>query len=487
MPHLSHLSSILHKLPNARVLCVGDVMLDRFIEGDVSRLSPEAPVPVMLIKCEVNSLGGAGNVIRNFASLGIACGFVSLVGKDKDGQEVQGQLKSLVGINADIIEVSHRTTTRKSRYVSGGQHLLRIDREVTTPLPQKVYDQIIKAVEQKLAQADVLILSDYDKGVLTPTIISHLIANARAQGKVIIVDPKGCDYNIYRGAHILTPNLRELSAATGRVLDSDESLVEAGRGLIEACGIDALLVTRSKDGMTLIEKNKEEIHIPTHALDVFDVSGAGDTVVTVLSAATAVKASLKEAAQLANIAAGIAVGKVGTAAVNSEELYAAIHETEIHESDLKILTLEQAIESVHQWRRDGLCIGFTNGCFDLLHPGHIALLRNAKVACDRLIVGLNSDASITRSKGDSRPIQSEAARSTVLASLNGIDGVVIFEEDTPIDLIRALHPEVLIKGSDYTIDKVVGADLVQGYGGKVLLVDLVPGHSTSRTVQQIAR
>jgi len=323
--------------------------------------------------------------------------------------------------------------------------------------------------------------------VLSPELIKALIDGATAAKKPVLVDPKGLDYSIYHGATLVTPNRKELHEATRMPVGTDDEIVAAARHLCATCGIANVLVTRSQDGMTLVTAKGMAHHLPAEAREVFDVSGAGDTVVAVMAAAIAGGTAPLEAARLANIAAGIVVGKVGTAVVTGDELVAALHHSDISAGEAKLASHAGAIAQIDRWRRKGLRVGFTNGCFDLLHPGHVSLLSQARAACDRLVVGLNSDASVRRLKGANRPVQTEAARATVLASLASVDLVAIFEEDTPERLIKALHPDVLVKGADYTIDKVVGADLVTGWGGKVVLAELSPGHSTTATIARMAK
>jgi D-beta-D-heptose 7-phosphate kinase/D-beta-D-heptose 1-phosphate adenosyltransferase len=332
----------------------------------------------------------------------------------------------------------------------------------------------------------VVVLSDYDKGVLRDGVAQGVIAAARAAGKPVVVDPKGSDYGRYRGANVLTPNRRELAEATQMPVGTAEEIVAAARRLVGRLDLDALLVTRSQDGMTLVERGGAVHHLPTEAREVFDVSGAGDTVIATFAAAVGAGMSYLDAARISNVAAGIVVGKIGTAVVHNVELSRALRAHDLGRGEAKVLPAIAALERVREWRQQGLKVGFTNGCFDLLHPGHVSLMKAARAACDRLVVGLNSDDSVRRLKGESRPVQNEAARATVLASLADVDLVVVFDEDTPISLIEALRPDLLVKGSDYTIDKVVGAAAVQATGGKVLLVDLLPGHSTTATIARLS-
>ncbi|WP_413207274.1 D-glycero-beta-D-manno-heptose-7-phosphate kinase [Rhodospirillum sp. A1_3_36] len=486
MPLAAALADIVLKLPSARVICVGDVMLDRFVHGKVDRISPEAPIPIIHIKEEQSMLGGAGNVVRNLVALGASSAFMSVLGEDRAGSEVMTLLGSESSVENFIGVQPDRRTSVKTRFVAGSQQLLRADDETVAPLESYDADRLVEDVRSQIKTAGALVLSDYGKGVLDTGMAGILIRLGRETGVPVIVDPKGRDYTRYEGATLLTPNRKELAEASGMPADSDEEVVAACRRIIETCGVDNVLATRSQDGMTLVTQDGAVEHMSAEAREVFDVSGAGDTVVATLAAALAVGADLSSACRLSNLAAGVVVGRVGTAAVPRNDLLAAAHHLEVSASESKVVSLDEARELAGKWRRRGLRIGFTNGCFDLLHPGHISLLRQARQACDRLIIGLNSDASVSRLKGPTRPVQSEMARATVLASLASVDLVVLFGQDTPIDVIRTLLPDVLVKGADYTVDTVVGADLVQANGGRVVLAKLEDGFSTTATIARLS-
>ncbi|HLO78312.1 MAG TPA: D-glycero-beta-D-manno-heptose-7-phosphate kinase [Magnetospirillum sp.] len=486
MTEISALVERVEGLKGTPVLCIGDAMLDRFVYGSVDRISPEAPIPVLCMEREDAMLGGAGNVVRNLVALGAHPAFVAVVGDDEAGREVGRLLGEHDGIDPCLVVEPGRQTTIKTRFFASSQQLLRADRETRAPLSALSRDQVLARADGLIAKAGVVVLSDYGKGVLAPPVVGELIARARSRGKPVIVDPKGTDYTRYRGATLLTPNRKELHEATGMPVDSDEAVVKAARKLIDTCGVEAVLVTRSQDGMSLIPAKGEVHHLPAEAREVFDVSGAGDTVIATLAAAVASGAPLLQAARIANVAAGIVVGKVGTAVAYAAEVVAGLHHDEILSAETKVLGLDAALDAVIRWRRKGLKVGFTNGCFDLLHPGHVSLLGQAKGTCDRLVVGLNSDASVQRLKGPTRPVQSEASRATVLASLAAVDMVVIFGEDTPLELIRALKPDVLVKGADYTVETVVGATDVMGWGGRVVLANLIAGQSTTNTIKKMS-
>lgn len=479
------LADRLPAVAGAPVLVVGDVMLDRYVEGTVERVSPEAPIPVLRIERELTRLGGAGNVVANLAALGAQASFVGVVGDDAAGEEATSRLQEAAP-GARVLVTEGRPTTVKQRYIAGGQQLLRADREHAEPLPESSVESLVAAARVAMEGAAAVVLSDYAKGVLPPLAVERLIAAAREAGTPVVVDPKGRDFAAYRGASLVTPNRRELAEATGLPTGSDDEIAVAARRLLEDVGIERILVTRGPQGMTLVESAGGVRYLPAEVREVFDVSGAGDTVVATLAAALAGGLEPAAAARLANAAAGVVVGKVGTAVVRPDELLRALHAARLQEAEAKIVDRAALLERVAAWRRAGFAVGFTNGCFDLLHPGHVSLLRQARAACDRLIVALNSDASVARLKGDGRPVQDEAARAAVLASLATVDLVVIFPEDTPLDLIDALRPDVLVKGADYGRDEVVGADAVERHGGRVLLAELAPGHSTSATLRRLA-
>ncbi|MEQ8398843.1 D-glycero-beta-D-manno-heptose-7-phosphate kinase [Thalassobaculum sp.] len=480
----SQLAELVGRLADVRVLAVGDVMLDRFVYGAVERISPEAPVPVLRIEREQAMLGGVGNVVRNLRAQAASVCLVALLGRDEAAREIKGLLRDDVDIESHLLEEDDRPTTIKTRYIAGGQQMLRADRERAHAVATVLEEEIIARAEADLGQAQALVLSDYGKGVLTERVVRRMIAAARPSAIPVIVDPKGNDYGRYGGATLVTPNRRELTEATGLPTGSDSEVVAAAAALIERTGIEAVLVTRSQDGMTLLrsEALASPLHLPATAREVYDVSGAGDTVVATVAAALAAGIDLESACRLANAAAGIVVGKIGTATASSAELAAVFRARELETGEAKTVTLEDALTHVSAWRGKGLTVGFTNGCFDLLHPGHISLLRQSKAQCDRLIVGINSDASVRRLKGEGRPIQNDASRALVLGSLASVDLVVIFGEDTPIDVIEALRPDLLVKGADYANKEVVGADVVRAHGGRVMLAVLEDGHSTTATI-----
>jgi len=472
-------------IPAQTVLCVGDLMLDDFVYGEVSRISPEAPAPVLAVSRSELVVGGAGNVARNIAALGARCIFVAVVGDDEAGRTLAAKLGAEPSIATHLIVDRSRPTTRKVRFVSEhhSTHLLRADWELARPIDDATEKQVLEQALAALPQAASVVLSDYGKGVLTGRVIRALIDAARSHGKPVIVDPKGKDFSIYQGATLITPNRQELAEVTRHAVATEADIAAAAGALNKAVGSEAVLVTRSEAGMSLVPARGEPAHVAAYAVKVRDVSGAGDTVVAVLSAMLAANTGFEPAMRAANAAAAVVVGKRGTATVSAAELRSRILPAASLAPEEKIIFDWSVLdERLSEWRRQGVRIGFTNGCFDLLHPGHIKLLAGARAACDRLVVGLNSDASVRRLKGEGRPMQPVHARAEVLAALEAVDLVVVFDEDTPLELIRRVRPKVLVKGGDYRRETVVGHELVEADGGEVILIDLVPGFSTTRIV-----
>ncbi len=463
-------------LARASVLVVGDVMLDRYVYGEVTRISPEAPVPILTVEREIAYPGGAGNVVRNLTAVGAAVALVSVVGDDQAGADLTGLVGGQPGVEPWLLVQGGRTTTMKTRLLAGGHHLLRTDREVTSPIQPRLAERMISIASDAMAATAVTVLSDYQKGLLAGDVPARLIAAAHGLGRKVIVDPKGPDYARYAGADIIIPNRRDLGEGTGLPVADEAAVIEAARALRARHGFGAVLVTEGAAGMTLVDAATER-HFPAQAAEVYDVSGAGDTVTAVLAAGIAVKLDLALAVRLANLAAGIVVGKVGTAVARTADLLAVLSPQ--GGSLRKIVSRQAALEQVARWRHQGYRVGFTNGCFDLLHPGHVHLLETARDACDRLVVGLNDDAGARRLKGEARPVQPEAVRAAVLAGLPSVDLVTVFEEATPEALIEALRPDVLVKGADYPLDAVAGAAQVRSWGGRVLLADLLPGQTAT--------
>jgi len=479
LPERSQLAGALARFPAIRVLVAGDFILDSFVEGAVHRISPEAPIPVLHNQQARDALGGAGNVVANVAGLGGIAVPMGVVGEDAAGHRL---LELLGNTTGGMIVEPGRVTPHKTRFSAQHQQILRVDSESVEPLGPLRRVQFLAAFAAELPAADIVVLSDYGKGALLDGMAAELIALGRAAGKIVVVDPKSRDFGHYAQATIITPNLKELSEALRRPHSSEPEIVAGARELIGAHGLGAVVVTRSEKGLSVVTADTAA-HIPATARELFDVSGAGDTVVATLALALAAGLGLEGAGMIANTAAGIAVSKPGTAVVTGEEL--AVELLAAGPDSPAIADRAGAVRQVEAWRRDGMRVGFTNGCFDLLHAGHVTLLAAARSKCDRLVVGLNSDASVRRLKGEQRPINIETDRAIVLAALSSVDLVVIFGEDTPAELIEAIRPDVLVKGADYAIDQVVGAQFVAATGGETVLVELVAGKSTSEIIRRM--
>ncbi len=478
---------LLHTLPDAKVLCVGDIMLDRYVFGQVNRISPEAPVPVLSVKERRLVLGGVGNVAANLSSLGLTPHLISVIGDDSMGSQLLALAKDrLKGAHIQMLRDQGRQTSIKTRHIVNIQQLLRTDDESTHPVNAMVTEQIMALILKSIQHVSAVILSDYGKGLLTPDICQQIIQAARKIHCPVLIDPKGADYSKYSGATYITPNKAELALASGMPTNTDAEVIKAAQSLLHRHDLAGIVATRGAQGMTLVLKSGDVTHLPTQAIEVYDVSGAGDTVIATLAAGLAAKGSVLDAMYLANAAAGIVVAKTGTATASLEELETALASKFLGLSHLhKIFSHSQAARQVHTWKQQGLRVGFTNGCFDILHTGHLSLLNQARSQCDRLIIGLNTDASVRRLKGSTRPINHEDDRATMLAALQNVDGVVLFDEDTPLNIITLLLPDVLVKGADYRIDQVVGADVVQNNGGTVYLAELKQGYSTTGLVQKM--
>jgi D-beta-D-heptose 7-phosphate kinase/D-beta-D-heptose 1-phosphate adenosyltransferase len=481
----AHLIPLVEKLANHHVLCIGDVMLDRYVYGQVERISPEAPIPVLHTQREAMTLGGAGNVVRNIVALGGHVDLVGVIGQDQPGYDLAKLITSFPQVTSYLLTDNARPTTLKTRFVADGQQLLRADHEISQPISADMEKQALLRVKGALDAANIVILSDYAKGMLTPHVVAEIIRMAREAKKHVVIDPKGRDFNRYKGAYMLTPNRRELAEVSGIAIRTIEDAERAARQLIEAHQLGGILAKLGSDGVCLVLKDQPAIPLRASAREVFDVSGAGDTVVATMALALAGGLKDAEGAALANVAGAVVVGKIGTAVCTREELTRELAQDQLRQSEEKIVDLATAGETAERWRKLGFKVGFTNGCFDLLHPGHISLIRQSRRACDKLVVGLNSDASVKRLKGENRPIQNEEARAAVLASLSDVDQVVIFAEDTPLNLIKTVRPAVLVKGADYRKDQVVGGDLVESWGGRVMLAELVEGQSTSSTIARL--
>lgn len=482
---ISDIETFLAKSANIKAVVVGDLMLDEYLWGATERISPEAPVPIVNVGREDLRLGGAGNVVNNLRVLGAQVALASVLGDDHDGEVIRERLQR-AQVDVDALVHDHtRTTSRKTRILSGNQQMMRIDRESTQEVEPQVEAQLLQKLSLKIAAADVIYLSDYGKGVLSKTLIQGIIEQAKKHKTPVIVDPKSTDYTRYCGATLLTPNRKEASLATGINIKDHNTLCAAGAQILALAQLEALVLTRSEQGMSIFQHNAEPVHLPTRGREVYDVSGAGDTVLTVVGLGLAAGFSLEQAAFMANIAAGVVVGKVGTSTASPAELVEAAGFL-IAGSQTKICDPHALQIVLRRLRQMGRKVVFTNGCFDILHAGHVSYLQRARELGDLLVLGLNSDASVRRLKGETRPLVPEADRAVILAALACVDYVVIFEEDTPLELISLLQPDVLVKGNDYTEDEVVGAELVRQWGGRVALMPFVTGRSTTALVSKIS-
>jgi len=483
---------LLDAMRGKAVLVLGDVMLDRYLEGRVERISPEGPVPVVDVSRRDARLGGAANVARNLASLGAEPLLATVLGADETGEELK-EILARRGIDAEgIIEDAGRPTTVKTRVLGSGQQICRFDEESRDPLSESVLAELRAKTLEALKRSQAVILSDYGKGVMNDDLVTELIAEAKVQCVPVVVDPKEGHFSAYRGADLVTPNAVEAGGSFGQPIRNDQDVETVGRGLLTRLDLGALMITLGADGIALFESGAPQRRFPAKARKVFDVTGAGDTVVSVLGLSMAAGAGLDEGARLANLAASIVVGRVGTDAPSIDELMTAAldeildgRETEKTPAPGRVLSREEASEWAEQQRQGGRGIVFTNGCFDVLHFGHLAILREAARHGDLLVVGMNSDASVKRLKGPKRPVNPEAERARLLAHLSPVDAVVIFEEDTPLEIIRELKPSALVKGDEYEEKDIVGAEDIRSWGGEVIRFPMQEGFSTTETLKKM--
>ena len=485
---LAALQHLLGAVPGRRVACIGDLMVDRFVYGAVTRLSPEAPIPVLARSRELVMLGGAGNVARNVAALGGSVALVGLVGGDAEGHEAL----RLVGAEQPAIEGylvtdAGRPTTLKTRFVSGGQQLLRVDLEECRPVEGEVEQRLIRTLKDAAQGAGVILLSDYGKGVVTDAVIAAAREVAADTGAKLIVDSKARSFARYGEIDLVKPNAAELAYATDLPTETDEELEAAIARVLTLWSAKGVLVTRAAKGVSLGLRGQPVRHFRTTPREVFDASGAGDTALGALGLAMAADADIETAIAFAQLASGVAVGKAGTATVSADDLVDAVLSAHTALVEGKVATILKMADQVSRWRAQGLKIGFTNGCFDILHRGHVAYLAQARTWCDRLIVGVNSDASVRQLKGEGRPVNDLESRALVLAGLRSVDLVTPFDELTPLKLIEAARPDVLIKGADYAEDEVVGGELVRSWGGEIRLAELVDGYSTTAAIARMTQ
>jgi D-beta-D-heptose 7-phosphate kinase/D-beta-D-heptose 1-phosphate adenosyltransferase len=484
----AELQAVLERLARPRVLVIGDLILDRYVSGDVERISPEAPIPVLNARATAEKLGGAGNVAANLRSMEAEVEIVGVVGNDGRGRMLSEMLGSLGVETGGVIADATRPTTEKTRMISGVQQVLRVDFEVSRSISAELSRRILEELPARIAKAGAVILSDYGKGVLTQSVLSGAIELARRYNVPVLVDPKGSDYSRYRGATLITPNRKEAEEALGRKLGDVKEMPRAAQELIALAELEAAVITLGAQGMFLMNRASESVHVPTFAREVFDVTGAGDTVISHLALYIAAGLDLATAVHLANHAAGIVVAKPGAACVSRGELFERLDQHERGwRSNAKVVHGERLDALLKLWRSQNKRIVFTNGCFDILHVGHVDYLRFARMQGDVLIVGVNDDASVRRLKGPTRPVNSLEDRMAVLAALEMVDGVTSFAEDTPAQIVERVSPAVLVKGEDWKDKGVVGREWVEAHGGRVVLAPLVPGRSTTGTIERIER
>jgi len=485
------LAKMIETAGHPRILVVGDLILDRYIWGEAGRISPEGPIPILRVTNEEVRPGGAGNVVSALAHLKARVSACGVIGRDAEGNALLERLRSLAGATEGVLRDASRPTTVKTRYVGyvqsarrGIQHMLRVDREETAPIPEAVENDLIGYVQEVLPGQDAVVVSDYDKGLLTARLLRCILELARDQGIPVVTDPKmGRDYRLYRGTSVLTPNRYETQMATGVTPRDEKSLREAARALMEIARPRHVVITLDRDGMYLYGEEEVGILVPTRPREVIDVTGAGDMVASVIAFVLACGGDMRDAVTMANIAAGIAVTKIGAAPVSRGEVLSDLLGGQSINAKLK--TLDEAVRMAQEIRRRNGSVVWTNGCFDILHVGHYEYLKFARQQGDFLIVGLNSDDSVRRLKGPGRPITGEAERARILAALDVVDCIVIFDQDTPLEAIRAVRPDVLVKGGEYRKEQVVGWEVVESYGGRVALAPHVEGVSTSDIVRRI--
>jgi len=467
-----------------KILVIGDLILDEYIWGSVNRISPEAPVPVLETKSETMALGGAANVANNLVALDCDVTLIGAIGQDEKGDRLLQAIKNRNIDSRGIFRFIHRPTTSKIRIIAHNQQILRIDKEDNRPITEETENKIVQFVNDVLPSMDGVICSDYRKGILTEKVIRAVMHRAQKSKKMVIVDPKSADFSLYKGATALTPNQKEVEQATPIKINNQLDMDRAAEYLMGLTKAETPLITRGKDGMTLYRNKEKPVQIETLAREVADVTGAGDTVVSVFGMMMFSGFEYKESAVLSNMAAGVVVEKTGTAVVTLSEINSFMT-NELLRTSRTLLELGELQKVVSLGKSVGKKVVFTNGCFDLLHGGHIELLQKSKALGDILVIGLNSDSSVRSLKGENRPIQNQAERAKVLAALKYVDYIILFDEKTPENLIRGIRPDILVKGDDYKITEVVGREIVEGYGARVELIPIVQGHSTTGSIEKI--
>ena len=458
-------------------------MLDRYIIGTTNRISPEGPIPVLDVKKEVKMLGGVGNVVRNLSTLAIETHLVSLLGNDTTSKEVEKKLDK-IGVDKNIVKDSNRPTITKSRFIANNQQILRVDKEKITPISKKIEKKIYEYSKKQILKSNSVVISDYNKGLITKNILKKIISFSKSHKKPVILDPKSSNFEKYKGVTIITPNIKELEKVMKKKLINDNEIIDASRKLISKYNFNHLLVTMGQLGMILISKKKKDVvKLDAEAKEVFDVSGAGDTVVSFIAAGLACSLKIEEVVKIANIAAGIVVNKTGTSVAHLSEMLISVSKNDYHLS--KVMDLSEVEKVINFWLKKKEKIGFTNGCFDYLHPGHISLFKQAKQKCSKLIVAVNCDNSIKKNKGPLRPKQNLNTRLQVLNSIPFIDLIIVFSDRTPLNIIQKIKPHLLVKGSDYKENQIIGAKEVKKYGGKILRAKILSNFSSSIIIDEI--
>jgi D-beta-D-heptose 7-phosphate kinase / D-beta-D-heptose 1-phosphate adenosyltransferase len=479
----SKIKHIITEIQNKKVLVIGDIMLDKYVFGCVDRISPEAPIPIINIDRIRLLEGGAGNVLKNLNSLNVRTSFISVIGNDNTGKLLKSRFKKFKNIEYALLQDENRKTTLKTRYIANGQQLFRTDEETIASLDKNLQEKVFQYFKLFLRQSDIVIFSDYGKALfIESNFCQKLIKHASKEKKKIIVDPKGDDFKKYRGSYFITPNSKEAFKATNIEPKNDNLAKKCGKHIIDNKWSKNVLLTRGERGLSLIEKNNS-YHFQSNAQEVFDVTGAGDTVIALFSASLANNNSNIDSAIFANMGASIAVKKLGTSSITKEEIYKISNK----ENKTKIIPYENILEIINELKINKKTIGFTNGCFDLIHSGHIDMLKKAAESCDKLIVAVNSDQSIKRLKGESRPILNLEAREKLLSSLEMIDFVISFKEDTPINLIKIIKPNILFKGADYKTKDIIGANYIKKIGGKVIRIKLTKNQSTTKLISMLEK
>jgi D-beta-D-heptose 7-phosphate kinase/D-beta-D-heptose 1-phosphate adenosyltransferase len=473
--------SLIRKLRPVPILVIGDVMVDEYIIGDVERISPESPVPVLVARDRLRRLGGAGNVVRNLVTMGGRVALFSTVGKDNPGRWFKQHCEEMAVESFWLKDDLSRPTTIKTRVVARNQQIVRIDEEHVRDLSPEMQQTVIGDIQSVMPQVKAVIVSDYGKGFLTGPLLEALLQSAKENRIPVLVDPKGMDFSKYAGCTYITPNIKEASLASGMEIRDKDSLVRAGRMLLKQTGAEGLVITRGKDGSTLVT-NKDCEDFPVKPVEIVDVTGAGDTVISTVALGVANGLSIQDSISLANLAASIVVSRFGAASVTLDEMVNSLNEDGVGS---KCLPFQEISSVLRNHRIQGHKICFTNGCFDLFHAGHLEILRQASILGDVLVVGINSDESVKRIKGVGRPIVGQADRAAMVSALGFVDYTVIFDEDTPLKLIQEVRPDILVKGADWKGKTVVGEDIVKARGGKVSFVKLVKGISTSELINRI--